>query len=321
MSRILSTALFALLLGACPGGSLEGFDAGSPIRYDAGLLYDTAMPDLGDGDRSLPDLGGGDMNSTDANFVDQAAPDTAGSDSSPADRAVVDAIHDAGSLDQSSPDLDPPDSASPDSASPDSASPDAGVQWQDWLLVINEVDYDQPSTDGDEFVEIKNNGTSAVDLATAGVELVLYNGKPDTAGIYKRIDLAAAGSLPAGAYLVVASSTVSVGGGSTTLVFSTASGDPRATNNIENGNDGPDGLALYHGPSQTLLDALSYAGAITATIDEQSFSLVEGTATTLEDIGTEAASLCRMPDGSDSDDAASDWVLCSTPTPGTSNQL
>ena len=86
-------------------------------------------------------------------------------------------------------------------------------------------------------------------------------------------------------------------------------------------NGAPDGLALV-GPTGSLLDALSYEGAITAAqIDGATVNLVEGTVlpAAVADSNTVAGSLSRSPDGRDTDDAASDWVFTTTPTPGAAN--
>lgn len=156
-------------------------------------------------------------------------------------------------------------------------------------LVINEVDYDQVGTDADGFVEIYNAGDTAADLAN--VDLVAVNGG-DSAE-YAREQLT--GTLAAGAYLAVA---------------------------IELQNGAPDGLALLDGA--TLLDALSYEGAITsATLDGQTYNLVEGTVlpTTVEDSNAVAGSLIRHPNGKDTNDAAADWAFTTTLTRGAVNVL
>jgi len=159
----------------------------------------------------------------------------------------------------------------------------------DAKLVINEVDYDQVGTDGDGFVEIKNTGTSSVSLN--GIALVLVDGADGEE--YKRTALT--GSLEAGGYLVVA-------------------GDPQ--------NGAPDGIALVDTASGSLLDALSYEGAITAAkIGTQTYNLVEGTvlAATVADSNTVAGSLSRLPDGKDTDDASADWAFTKTLTRGAAN--
>jgi hypothetical protein len=156
-------------------------------------------------------------------------------------------------------------------------------------LVINEVDYDQVGTDADGFVEIHNPGDTAADLSN--VDLVAVNGGDSSE--YAREQLT--GTLAAGGHLAVA---------------------------IELQNGAPDGLALLDGA--TLLDALSYEGAITsATIGGQTYNLVEGTVlpATVEDSNAVAGSLIRNPDGKDTNDAAADWAFTTTLTRGAANVL
>ena len=141
------------------------------------------------------------------------------------------------------------------------------------------------------FVEIKNVGASAVTLDE--IALVLVNGGDGQE--YDRADLT--GSLAAGAYLSVA---------------------------IEAQNGAPDGVALIDTASGALLDALSYEGAITAAvIDGQTYNLVEGTVlpTSVADSNTVDGSLSRIPDGQDTNDAASDWKFTTTKTSGAANVL
>jgi hypothetical protein len=155
--------------------------------------------------------------------------------------------------------------------------------------VINEVDYDQVGTDVDAFVELKNTGATAA--ALDGLALVLVNGGDGAE--YGRVTLT--GSLAAGAHLVVP---------------------------VEMQNGAPDGLALIDTTTKALLDALSYEGEIhAATIDGQVYDLVEGTAlpATVADSNTVDGSLSRIPDGSDTNDAATDWAFTSTKTPGAAN--
>jgi hypothetical protein len=178
-------------------------------------------------------------------------------------------------------------------------------------LVINEVDYDQSGFDTDEYVEILNGSGTPVNLS--GVSLVLVNGATSTP--YLTVALGSAGTLSAGQYLVVRNSTVPVPGGVATIDFVAADG------NVQNG--APDGLALVDTNAGTLIDALSYEGSITAAMipGVGTVSLVEGTALppATADGETGPASLCRLPNGSDSNDAATDWALCATLTPGAAN--
>jgi hypothetical protein len=143
-------------------------------------------------------------------------------------------------------------------------------------------------TDGGGFVEVANIGTAAA--ALDGLALVLVNGDGSE---YDRITLS--GSLAAGGHAAL-------------------DADPQ--------NGAPDGIALVDTASGDLLDALSYEGAIaSATIDGRTYSLVEGTAlpVTVADSNTEDGSLARLPDGTDTDDAAGDWAFTATVTRGGPN--
>ncbi len=155
-------------------------------------------------------------------------------------------------------------------------------------LVINEVDYDQVGADHDEFVEIYNAGDSAADLT--GIALSPVNGGDGTE--YSRKPLT--GTLAAGAYLVV---------------------------DVTLQNGAPDGLALVNLTTKTLIDALSYEGAITAaTIDGTTYNLVEGIVIdTLADSNTVEGSLSRIPNGTDTDNTATDWAFTTTTTRGAAN--
>lgn len=156
-------------------------------------------------------------------------------------------------------------------------------------IVVNEIDYDQVGGDEDGFVELRNNGTAAADLA--GLVLVLIDG--GTGEEYGRRVLT--GNLAPGAYLAV---------------------------EIEAQNGAPDGVALVETASGAILDKLSYEGAITAAqIGSAVVSLVEGTLlpATVADSNTAAGSLIRSPDGRDTNDAASDWRFTTTVTRGAAN--
>ena len=48
-------------------------------------------------------------------------------------------------------------------------------------------------------------------------------------------------------------------------------------------------------------------------------NMVEGTATSAADNNTTTGSVARIPNGSDTNDASTDWVLSGTPTPGDAN--
>jgi hypothetical protein len=176
-------------------------------------------------------------------------------------------------------------------------------------LVINEVDYDQSvNPDSAEFIEIFNPSAAAVPLT--GKQIILINGSGNTP--YATIDLGT-GTLAGGGYLVIAGANVTVPGTVTHLNPSWT------TDEIQNGS--PDGIALIDNLSHTLIDALSYEGSMTM-VDLPGFtapvSLVEGTATAAMDAASNG-SLCRSPNGQDTDNATADWKLCASPSAGLAN--
>ena len=181
-------------------------------------------------------------------------------------------------------------------------------------LVINEVDYDQVGTDNAEYIEVYNPSATAVPLT--GKQVLLVNGSGEAT--YATIPLGT-GMLAAGGYLVIAGPNVTLPAGVTKV-------DPGWTMDaIQNG--APDGIALVDNTAHTLLDALSYEGdAVKLTmVDLAGFtapvSLVEGTflPATVADSNTADGSLCRSPNGQDTDNAAADWRFCTSRTAGRPN--
>ncbi len=169
-------------------------------------------------------------------------------------------------------------------------------------VVINEIDYDQPGTDGAEFIELRNNGAAAVDLDPFALQLV--NGSGGGAAVYATIDLPAA-SLAPGEFFVVC-------GNASTTANCDLDVSPDS-NLIQNG--APDAVALIAGGS--ILDVVSYEGDVPG--------FVEGSGIGLEDDGSggvgginENLGISRTPDGFDSDQNATDFSpRCITP--GTAN--
>lgn len=184
-------------------------------------------------------------------------------------------------------------------------------------LVINEVDYDQISTDTAEFIELYNASNASIDLTDYRVALVNGNGSVG----YAVIDLQPAGSLAPGAYLAIVSNNANVVTPPGVARINFAGG----TDQIQNG--APDGVALIRGTGAgaELIDALSYEGSITAAsipaISSNPFNLVEGTplAVGTADSNTVAGSLGRDNLGTDTNNADTDWTFRATPTPGTAN--
>ncbi len=197
-------------------------------------------------------------------------------------------------------------------------------------LVINEVDYDQIGSDNAEFIEIYNPGTSAVSLV--GKAVVLLNGSttpmseyPVPAGSHRiLLDTAGnpAGMLPAGGYLVIGAAAVTPMGAG--IKYTPATADWPAADAFQNG--APDGLALIDIPSNTVIDAFVYEASampVMATIVNfpAPVNVVEGSFLPLATADSNAAvgSLSRLPNGTDMNNAATDWNFTSTITPGIAN--
>lgn len=160
-------------------------------------------------------------------------------------------------------------------------------------LVVNEIDYDQPSTDNAEFVELLNVGSSPIDLDPYSLELV--NGDTGGATVYRSVDLPGY-SLAAGDHYVVCGVAANVPNCDLELGVS--------SNLIQNG--APDAVAVVSGT--VVVDTVSYEG-------DTGSPYTEGSGSGLVDDGTEAAQgLSRYPDGTDSDQNNQDLsVRCISP--------
>jgi hypothetical protein len=161
-------------------------------------------------------------------------------------------------------------------------------------LVINEVDYDQPSTDTAEFLELKNVSAVPIDLTNYVVELV--NGTGGGATVYVTITLPAV-TLSAGDYYVICANPANT-------IHCDLDVSPD-TNLIQNG--APDAIGLRD-PSGNLIDAVSYEGDTGAPY-------TEGSGVGLEDSTIETyAGISRYPDGTDTDQNNVDFSYrCITP--------
>ena len=184
----------------------------------------------------------------------------------------------------------------PTSSADQTCTPVGGAQVE--AIVINEVDYDQPTpptSDSGEFIELKNVSDSPIDLTDWTVELV--NGSVG-AVIYNTITLPGV-SLAAGDYFVICGDAANV-----------ANCDLDVTPNInliQNGS--PDAIGLRNSGG-VLVDAVSYEGNTGAPY-------TEGSGTGLEDPGTtgnDNLGISRFPDGIDTDQNNDDFILrCITP--------
>ncbi|MFT4680607.1 MAG: hypothetical protein ACI9FU_001213 [Granulosicoccus sp.] len=165
-------------------------------------------------------------------------------------------------------------------------------------LMINELDYDQPSSDTTEFIEIYNFGAASVALDQT--VLVLINGA--TSMSYDTIFFPAV-TLAAGDYYVVC--------GAGGYVANCDQMHEDTADIVQNGS--PDAILLYDVLEQVVIDALSYEGDV--------LGVVEGTglATNMSDNNDdEAMSLSRIPNGVDSDNNSVDFAMANS-TPGEEN--
>ena len=123
---------------------------------------------------------------------------------------------------------------------------DTPLEGDPYQMIISELDYDQPSSDNLEFIEIKNNGLSRTSLA--GLTLELINGNGDE--VYRTIELSEAGvSLDPGTYVVI---------GSAAVVNILPLGIPVIALPDSSIQNGPDGLRLsFQGNT---VDELGYKG-------------------------------------------------------------
>ena len=165
-------------------------------------------------------------------------------------------------------------------------------------LIINEVDYDQPSTDTAEFVEIYNFGNNPVVMSQAILALINgANGMPYDTIFFPAVTLAP------GDYYVVCGN-----GGN---VLNCDQMQPTVSDIIQNGS--PDAMVLYDVVESVVLDRLSYEGDVPL--------MVEGTGvpTNMADNNDDHnVSLSRIPNGVDTDDNSVDFVLTAS-TPGGAN--
>jgi predicted extracellular nuclease len=163
-------------------------------------------------------------------------------------------------------------------------------------LVINEIDYDQPGTDGAEFLELKNVSSSSIDLTGYSVELV--NGNAGGAVVYQTINLPSVSLAPGGYFVICANAA------NTPNCNLDVTPD---TNLIQNGAPDAVGLRL----NGALVDAVSYEG-------DSGPPYTEGSGTGLDDTAVATESISRCPDGTDSDQNNVDFSLRAS-TPGTAN--
>ncbi len=283
--------------GTAEAGNPQGDDANSAAADDAADDTGPAAADSGDdatatdsGSDASPERDGGHGDAGedaghDSGPSRDGAPDAsenkdAGHDAAP-DAAAPDAGDDAGT-DASAPD------AGTDAAAPD-AGPDAGCTAA--AIVINEVQTEGTGGAEDEWVELFNPSSCAIDISGWVLKHESINGNSaDT------VWTAASGTvLAAGGYGVVAGTAYS---GPTTFEIGSFNSGVLAS-------DGG-GLGLYGSSGTTLIDSMGYGSGA-------SNDYVQGTAAAAPPTAESAA---RKPNGANTHDNGVDFATATTPTPG-----
>lgn len=171
------------------------------------------------------------------------------------------------------------------------------------VLVINEIDYDQPSTDAAEFIEIYNASPVGAPANLDAYALQFINGSGGGAVPYQTFDLPDV-DLAAGDYFVVSANAATVP--NTDLDVSPD------TNLIQNG--APDAVALIwrDAVSTVIVDTVSYEGSVPGYTEDSGDGLTD----TPDDGVTN--SISRLEDGWDTDQNNQDFAWYPS-TPGEAN--
>jgi endonuclease I len=179
------------------------------------------------------------------------------------------------------------------------ATPIIGVSPGD--IVINEIDYDDTSTDDQSFIELKNLSGVSINLST--LEVVGLSSGTSTIYLNYRLQ---SNILSPGEYHVLGTTTESSGISSS--IDETMTGVP----SLQNGPNDGIYIRLFD-PSHTIIDSVSYEG------DKAHPAGSPDTGNAGTDSGSiNFKSLSRTPDGKDTNNNSDDFTL-STSTPGQAN--
>src|SRR5262249_32978470 len=128
-------------------------------------------------------------------------------------------------------------------------------------LVINEIDYDQPGTDGPEFIELLNK--SGGDIALTDYELIFFNGGASGVSSAYLTQSLRRGTLGAGQYLLVKAAALDAGGGTSIALTASMQNGPR------------DSVVIRDKNQDKIVDALTY-GPSGAPVTSANYTIVEG---------------------------------------------
>lgn len=175
---------------------------------------------------------------------------------------------------------------------------------QTLALVINEVDYDQPSIDVAEFIEIKNIGTDPVALGNISVDLI--NGASGGNVVYLTLEDPNWPTLMPGDYFVIC--------GNAGFTLNCDADVEPDIDLVQNGS--PDAIAIRFTADTVLLDKMSYEGDVPGFVEVSGSDLVDPF---WGGVGgnNENKSISRVPDGIDTNNNNDDFeVACITPGTG-----
>ncbi|MBP6511420.1 MAG: lamin tail domain-containing protein [Bacteroidia bacterium] len=176
-------------------------------------------------------------------------------------------------------------------------------------LVINEVDYDQPSVDSAEFIELYNASPSGINLGDYTV--LLFNGNASSNSFYDSFPLPSQ-VLNSGDYFVIC-------GGSGLVPNCDMVLANKFANIIQNGF--PDAIVIRDNNTLNLIDVVSYEGSCIAPyVSGNGCPSIQSDTAQTDSIAGKYLGISRFPDGADTNDDSTDWNrVCITPGAANTN--
>lgn len=196
-------------------------------------------------------------------------------------------------------------------------------------LLINEIIYDDAGTDG-EFLFVEIKGTPGFDFGGTASKYYLYGFAQTGTTAAKKIQLT--GVIPASGYYVLSIDSITNTGITYVPDASIAAVANQKDNNIDFTNTSYN-LLLVNVPdfaaapnTFTTLDTIAWRNNTTANSFSEGGILPTMSTTSVVTGGSAAdplimnkVSYCRVPDGTDTNDNAVDFKVCTTITPGAAN--